>query len=67
MHAFRYYGIEDIRLDDILKLEYRPGCIKLKPSYVSICGSDIYVSLVTPTVTFNYGGIYTLLPSNTSA
>lgn len=46
MRALRYYGIEDIRLDDIPEPDCRPGCIKLKPNYVGICGSDMYVSPV---------------------
>jgi len=47
MRALRYYGIEDIRLDDIPEPECRPGCVKLKPNYVGICGSDMCVSPVT--------------------
>lgn len=41
MRALRYYGIEDIRLDEIPEPDCRPGCVKLKPSYVGICGSDM--------------------------
>jgi D-arabinose 1-dehydrogenase-like Zn-dependent alcohol dehydrogenase len=46
MRALRYYGIEDIRLEDIPEPECRPGCVKLKPNYVGICGSDMCVSPV---------------------
>lgn len=41
MRALRYYGHEDIRLDEIEEPQCRPGCIKIKPTYVGICGSDM--------------------------
>lgn len=41
MRALRYYGHEDIRLDEIPEPQCRPGCIKIKPTYVGICGSDM--------------------------
>lgn len=41
MRALRYYGIQDIRLDDIPEPDCRPGCVKIKPEYVGICGSDM--------------------------
>ncbi|POS74033.1 hypothetical protein DHEL01_v207575 [Diaporthe helianthi] len=43
MRALRYYGIKDIRLEDIPEPECRPGCVKIKPNYVGICGSDIHL------------------------
>ncbi|KAG8167639.1 hypothetical protein KVR01_003328 [Diaporthe batatas] len=43
MRALRYYGIEDIRLEDIPEPECRPGCVKIKPNFVGICGSDIHL------------------------
>ncbi|KKY36520.1 putative alcohol zinc-containing [Diaporthe ampelina] len=43
MRALRYYGIRDIRLDDIPEPDCRPGCVKLRPAYVGICGSDIHL------------------------
>lgn len=55
MRALRYYGIQDIRLDDIPEPNCRPGCVKIKPEYVGICGSDMCVSLLTPSVMFNCG------------
>lgn len=54
MRALRYYGIGDIRLDDIPEPDCRPGCVKLKPQYVGICGSDMYVISLTPPVMFHY-------------
>lgn len=41
MRALRYYGHQDIRLDEIPEPQCRPGCIKIKPTYVGICGSDM--------------------------
>lgn len=41
MRALRYYGHEDIRLDEIPEPQCKPGCIKIKPTYVGICGSDM--------------------------
>lgn len=55
MRALRYYGIQDIRLDDIPEPDCRPGCVKIKPGYVGICGSDMCVSPVTTPVMFNCG------------
>ncbi|CAN8098269.1 unnamed protein product [Discula destructiva] len=43
MRAVRYYGLEDIRLDEIPEPPCRPGCVKIKTSYVGICGSDIHI------------------------
>lgn len=62
MRALRYYGIQDIRLDDIPEPDCRPGCVKIKPEYVGICGSDMCVSSVTPPVMFN-SDTHTLLPA----
>lgn len=54
MRALRYYGIQDIRLDDIPEPDCRPGCVKIKPEYVGICGSDMCVRPVPP-VMFDCG------------
>ncbi|KAK2615957.1 hypothetical protein N8I77_002678 [Diaporthe amygdali] len=48
MRALRYYGIGDIRLDDIPDPDCRPGCVKLKPEYVGICGSDMCPDFMHP-------------------
>lgn len=55
MRALRYYGIQDIRLDDIPEPDCRSGCVKLKPGYVGICGSDMCVSPLNPPVMLNCG------------
>lgn len=52
MRALRYYGLEDIRLDDIPEPDCRPGCVKIRPEYVGICGSDMCVAPVTAPVMF---------------
>ncbi|KAJ4393599.1 hypothetical protein N0V93_002812 [Gnomoniopsis smithogilvyi] len=43
MRALRYYGHKDIRLEEIPEPQCRPNCIKIKPTYVGICGSDIHL------------------------
>lgn len=50
MRALRYYGIKDLRLDDIPEPDCRPGCVKIKPGYVGICGSDMSVSPPMPRI-----------------
>lgn len=50
MRALRYYGIKDIRLDDIPEPDCRPGCVKIKPEFVGICGSDMSVSSPMPRI-----------------
>lgn len=43
MKAARYYGKEDIRLDDIEEPQTRPGTVKIKPAWNGICGSDLHI------------------------
>ncbi|WP_432054388.1 2,3-butanediol dehydrogenase [Streptomyces sp. bgisy022] len=43
MKAARYYGIEDIRIDDVPEPEVRPGTVKIAPAWTGICGSDLHV------------------------
>ncbi|AWK76353.1 hypothetical protein CBI38_33480 (plasmid) [Rhodococcus oxybenzonivorans] len=42
MRALRYYGANDIRLDDIPEPEPGPGMIKVAVEAAGICGSDIH-------------------------
>lgn len=43
MRAVRYYGKEDIRLEDIDEPELRPGTVKIAPAFVGLCGSDLHL------------------------
>ncbi len=43
MKAVRYYGKEDLRIDEIAEPEVRPGTIKIAPAYTGICGSDVHL------------------------
>ena len=43
MKAVRYYGKEDLRIDDIAEPEVRPGTVKIAPAYTGICGSDVHL------------------------
>jgi (R,R)-butanediol dehydrogenase/meso-butanediol dehydrogenase/diacetyl reductase len=43
MRAARYYGKEDIRVEDIQEPETRPGTVKIAPAFTGICGSDLHL------------------------
>lgn len=38
MRAARYYGVEDIRLEEIDEPICQEGQLKIKPAFVGICG-----------------------------
>ena len=42
MKAVRFHGKEDIRIEQIPVPVCGPSQVKLKPSYVGICGSDLH-------------------------
>jgi D-arabinose 1-dehydrogenase-like Zn-dependent alcohol dehydrogenase len=39
MRAARYYGIEDIRVEEIDEPIVKDGHVKIKPAFVGICGT----------------------------
>ena len=43
MKAIRYYGKEDVRLEDIPEPELQPGTVKISLAYNGICGSDLHL------------------------
>lgn len=43
MKAARYYGKEDIRVEQIAEPELRPGTVKIAPVFNGICGSDLHL------------------------
>ncbi|HPZ35088.1 MAG TPA: alcohol dehydrogenase catalytic domain-containing protein, partial [Microbacteriaceae bacterium] len=43
MKAARYYGKEDIRIEQIAEPELRPGTVKIAPAFNGICGSDLHL------------------------
>ncbi len=43
MKAVRYYGKEDVRLDDTPEPEVGPGQVKVAPAWNGICGSDLHL------------------------
>lgn len=45
MKALRYYGKEDVRLEDIEEQAMGPGMVKVKPAWTGICGSDLHLYL----------------------
>jgi len=44
MRAARYYGKEDIRVEEIEEPVCQPGQIKIKPAFVGICGTGEFPS-----------------------
>ncbi|RDW59629.1 hypothetical protein BP6252_12716 [Coleophoma cylindrospora] len=49
MRAARYYGIEDIRVEEIEEPVCQEGHVMVKPAYVGICGTDLHEYLGGPT------------------
>ncbi len=43
MQAARFYGIRDVRVDDIPKPACSPGQVLVKVAYAGICGSDLHI------------------------
>lgn len=43
MKALRYYGQNDVRLDEIPEPELQPGTVKITPAFTGICGSDLHL------------------------
>ncbi|KAF1344025.1 chaperonin 10-like protein [Delphinella strobiligena] len=49
MRAARYYGKEDIRIEEIPKVsECGPGQIRIEPAFVGICGTDLHEYIAGP-------------------
>ncbi|KAF2142870.1 uncharacterized protein K452DRAFT_269389 [Aplosporella prunicola CBS 121167] len=42
MRAARYYGKEDIRIEQVPEEPTGPGQVKIAPAYVGICGTDLH-------------------------
>ncbi|KAF1969470.1 hypothetical protein BU23DRAFT_652990 [Bimuria novae-zelandiae CBS 107.79] len=49
MRAARYYGKEDIRIEDVEVAECGEGQVRVAPAYVGICGTDLHEYLGGPT------------------
>lgn len=48
MKALRYYGKDDVRLEDIPVPEMKPGHVRITPAYTGICGSDLHLVVDGP-------------------
>lgn len=48
MRAVRFYGKQDIRVDEIPEPTYLPGQVIVAPAYCGICGSDLHEYLHGP-------------------
>ena len=42
MRAARYYGIEDVRLEDVPEPIPGEGAVQVRVSYNGICGTDLH-------------------------
>ncbi len=49
MRAARYYGIEDIRVEEIDEPKCKEGHVKIRPAFVGICGTDLHEYMGGPT------------------
>ncbi|USP81822.1 uncharacterized protein yc1106_09096 [Curvularia clavata] len=49
MRAARYYGKEDIRIEDVEQQKCGAGQVRIAPAYVGICGTDLHEYLGGPT------------------
>lgn len=43
MRAARYYGKEDLRIEDVEEPQVQPGTVKIAPAFNGICGSDLHL------------------------
>lgn len=43
MRAARYYGKNDVRIEDVEEPALRPGTVKIAPAFNGICGSDLHL------------------------
>lgn len=43
MKAIRYYGIQDVRFEEITKPDYLSDEVLIKVKYAGICGSDLHI------------------------
>ncbi|EXA30508.1 hypothetical protein FOVG_18112 [Fusarium oxysporum f. sp. pisi HDV247] len=48
MRAARYYGKEDIRVEQVPQPTVKPGQVKVSPAFVGICGTDLHEYLGGP-------------------
>ena len=48
MKAAVFHGQNDIRLEDVAEPEVRPGSVKVKVEWCSICGTDLHEYLAGP-------------------
>ncbi|KAI5456028.1 chaperonin 10-like protein [Mariannaea sp. PMI_226] len=48
MRAARYYGKEDIRVEQVPVPSVQPGQVKIAPAFVGICGTDLHEYLGGP-------------------
>jgi hypothetical protein len=48
MRAARYYGIEDIRVEEIPEPVCEANQLKIRPAFVGICGTGIVLPPILP-------------------
>ena len=50
MHAVRFHGRKDIRVDSVPIPSTQPGWVRVKPAFCGICGSDLHEYLGGPNI-----------------
>lgn len=48
MKAAKYYGIQDIRVEEAQLPALEPGMVKVKVAFAGICGSDLHEYVGVP-------------------
>lgn len=48
MKAIQFHGKEDIRCNEIATPEPGPGQVRIRPAFVGICGTGLYLLLSKP-------------------
>jgi len=73
MLAVRYYGIREIRIENVERPECGPGEVLVKVAYAGICGSDLhvyrkgmFVASVPVTMGHEFSGVVAEVGSNVS-
>ena len=48
MKAARWYGVKDVRVEEIPEQQVKPGMVKIRVEWCGICGTDLHEYLAGP-------------------